>query len=72
MLKYIWMIVQTQRTKYPQRKNAQWALERFRQKLAEQMAEDYVPFEFVPEAEEIKETGEGCAYGERDGLAIGC
>jgi len=72
MLRYIQMIVQTQRTKYLQRKNAQWALERFRQKLAERMAEDYVPFEFVPEAEESKETGEGCAYGERDGLAIGC
>ena len=72
MLKYIRMIVQTQRTKYPQRKNAQWALKRFHEKLAEQMAEDYVRLEFVPEAEESEGAGEGCAYGERDGLAIGC
>jgi len=72
MLKYIRMIGQTQRTKYPQRKNAQWALERFRRQQAEWMAKDYVRREFVPEAEESKGAGEGCAYGERDGLAMGC
>jgi len=72
MLKYIRMIVQTQRTKYLQRKNAQWALERFRRQQAERMAEGYVRREFVSEVEESKEAGEGCAYGERDGLAIGC
>jgi len=72
MLKYIRMVVQKQQTRYPHRQNAQWALKRFHQKLAERMVEDYVRRGFVPEAEESKGAGEGYTYGERDGLAVGC